>query len=74
MCRDYFGVADNVSAFEKRVLGLNLAPNDNEYTVGTIYSAICNNRFLKMPISRWAEGRALVFAKELRKVLERSES
>ena len=72
VCRDYFGVTDNVSAFEKRILGLELSTNVKEYSVGTIYSALCNNEYLKKPISKWAEGRALVLAKELVRTLEES--
>ena len=74
VCRDYFGVTDNVSAFEKRVQGLVLSDRVKKYAAGTIYSALCNNAFLKKPISRWAEGRALVLAKELKAVLEGSTS
>ena len=74
VCRDYFGVTDNVSAFEKRVQGLVLSDRVKKYVAGTIYSALCNNAFLKKPISRWAEGRALVLAKELKAVLEGSTS
>ena len=70
VCRDCFGVADNVSAFEKRILGLNLNPNDKEYSVGTIYRALCNNEFLKKPVSKWTEGRAMALAKALIAVLE----
>ena len=73
VCRDCFGVADNVSAFEKRILGLNLNPNGKEYSVGTIHSALCNNDYLKKPISKWTEGRALALAKALIEVLEGSE-
>ncbi len=73
VCRDCFGVADNVSAFEKRILGLNLNPNGKEYSVGTIYSALCNNEFLKRPVGKWTEGRALALAKALMAALENSE-
>ena len=73
VCRDCFGVADTVSAFEKRILGLNLNPNGKEYSVGTIYSALCNNEFLKKPVGKWTEGRALALAKALMAALENSE-
>ena len=70
VCRDCFGVADNVSAFEKRIMGLEFSHRVKEYSVGTIYSALCNNDHLKKPISKWAEGRALTLARELKAVLE----
>ena len=72
VCRDCFGVADNVSAFEKRILGLQLNRNVKEYTTGTIHSSLSNNAFMKKPISKWEESRALVLAKELKAVLEES--
>ena len=70
VCRDYFGVADNVSAFEKRIMGLEFGNRVKEYTKGTIHSALCNNDYLKKPISKWTEGRALALAKALKEALE----
>ena len=70
VCRDCFGMADNVSAFEKRVQGLEFRPNVKEYSVGTIHRALCNNDYLKKPINKWPEGRALALAKELIAALE----
>ena len=73
VCRDCFGVADNVSAFEKRIMRMELSPNVKEYALGTIHRALCNNDYLKKPISKWTEGRALALAKALIAVLEESE-
>ena len=73
VCRDCFGVADNVSAFEKRIMGLEFSRRVKEYSVGTIHSALCNNDYLKKPISKWTEGRALALAKALIAVFEGSE-
>ena len=70
VCRDWFGVADNVSAFEKRILGLQLNRNVKEYTTGTIHSSLSNNAFMKKPISKWEESRALVLARELKAAME----
>lgn len=72
VCRDYFGVADNVSAFEKRISELKFDRNVKEYTTGTIHSTLCNNAFMKKPVSKWEESRALVLARELKAVLEKS--
>jgi hypothetical protein len=63
-------VADNVSAFEKRISELKLNRNVKEYTNGTIHSTLCNNAFMKKPVSKWEESRALVLARELKAVLE----
>ena len=70
VCRDCFGMADNVSAFEKRIMGLEFGNRVKEYTKGTIHSALCNNDYLKKPVSKWTEGRALVLARALKEALE----
>ena len=70
VCRDYFGVADNVSAFEKRIMGLEFGNRVKECTTGTILRSLSNNDYLKKPISKWTEGRALVLAKALKEALE----
>ena len=70
VCRDCFGMTDNVSAFEKRIMGLEFGNRVKEYTKGTIHSALCNNDYLKKPVSKWTEGRALVLAKALKEALE----
>ena len=70
VCRDCFGVADCVSAFEKRIMRLELNCNVREYTEGTIHTALCNNAFMKKPVGKWEEGRALTLAKELMAMLE----
>ena len=70
VCRDYFGASDNVSVFEKRILRMKLSKSVKEYTEGTIYRALCNNDFMKKPVSKWEEGRALVLAKKLKDSLE----
>ena len=70
VCRDCFGMTDNVSAFEKRIMGLEFGNRVKEYTKGTIHSALCNNDYLKKPVSKWTEGRALVLARALKEALE----
>lgn len=70
VCRDCFGMADNVSAFEKRIMGLEFGNRVKEYTKGTIHSALCNNDYLKKPVSKWTEGRALALAKALKEALD----
>ena len=72
VCRDCFGVADCVSAFEKRIMGLAFSHRVKEYTAGTIHRALCNNDYLKKPLGKWEEGRALTLARELKAVLEES--
>jgi hypothetical protein len=70
VCRDYFGMTDNVSVFEKRIMGLAFSNRVKEYTKGTIHSALCNNDYLKKPVSKWTEGRALVLARALKEAVE----
>lgn len=54
-------------------MGLELSHRVKGYSIGTIHKALCNNDYLKKPISKWAEGRALALAKELIAALEGSE-
>ena len=70
VCRDCVGMTDNVSAFEKRIMGLEFGNRVKEYTKGTIHSALCNNDYLKKPVSKWTEGRALVLAKALKEAFD----
>ena len=72
VCRDCFGVADNVSAFEKRISELKFSKPVKEYAPNTIHVAFINNAFMKKPLSKWEESRALVLARELKAVLEKS--
>lgn len=73
VCRDYYGVPDNVSAFEKRITRLELSKIVKEYSNGTIHMALCNNDYLKKHISKWDDGRALVLAKELKSILDNNQ-
>jgi len=70
VCRDCFGVADNVSAFEKRIAGLELGKSAKECPPGTIHSAFSNNPYLKKHIDKWDEGRHLQLARKLKSALE----
>jgi hypothetical protein len=69
VCRDCFGVADNVSAFEKRIMGMKFSDRVKEYTSGTIYSSLCNNAFMRLSVNKWTSKRALTLAKELEAAL-----
>lgn len=71
VCRDYYGVADNVSAFEKRIGKLSFSKMVEAYSVGTIQKAFSNNDYMKKHIEKWEEGRALTLAHELRSFLDR---
>lgn len=70
VCREYFGVPDNVSAFEKRLQGLPYQKEVKDCPDGTIQKALGYNKFMKKPISKWKEGRELTLAKNLQSFLE----
>ena len=72
VCRDYFGMADNVSAFEKRVQSLPFSRSVETCPAGTVQKAIGNNDFMKKHIDKWEDGRALTLARELKSFLNRS--
>ncbi|MBQ8602572.1 MAG: hypothetical protein IJ413_08520 [Bacteroides sp.] len=72
VCRDYYGVPDNVSAFEKRIRILPFSKPIEAYSVGTIQKTISNNDYMKRHIDKWEEGRALTLAHELKSFLDQS--
>ena len=66
VCRDYMGIANNVSEFERRVERLDFTrSNVVVCKMGTIQKAITNNDYMRYPIQRWPEGRARVLAERL---------
>ena len=70
VCRDYFGVADNVSAFEKRVQGLKFGKVVKECPPNTIHTTFGNHSYMKKHISKWDEGRERKLAIQLKNLLE----
>ena len=72
VCRDCYGVPDNVSAFEKRIRILPFSKPIEAYSVGTIQKTISNNDYMKRCIDKWEEGRALTLAHELKSFLDQS--
>lgn len=70
VCRDYFGIAGNVSAFEKRIQTLIHSKEVEECPSGTIQKTLGNNAYMKKSIDKWEEGRALVLATRLKSFLE----
>lgn len=72
VCRDYFGVPDNMSAFEKRIHTLSFTRKVEDCPSGTIQKSLSNNEYMKKPIAKWEEGRARKLAMELKSYLEKS--
>ena len=72
VCRDCFGVPDNMSAFEKRINLLPYTKNVEDCPPGTIQKSLSNNEYMKKHISKWEDGRARVLAMELKAFLENS--
>ena len=70
VCRDYFGVTDNVSAFEKRVQELKFGKVVKECPPNTIHTTFGNHSYMKKHISKWDEGRERKLAIQLKTLLE----
>ena len=69
VCRDCFGVADNVSAFEKRVQGLKFSKVVKECPSNTIHTTFGNHSYMKKHISKWEDGRERKLAVQLKTLL-----
>lgn len=69
VCRDHFGIPDNMSEFEKFVQGLTFTKDVYKCPTGTIQKSIANNDYMRYPIHRWPEGRSVRLAAELMKSL-----
>ena len=69
VCRDHFGIPDNMSEFEKFVQGLTFTKEVYKCPTGTIQKSIANNDYMRYPIHRWPEGRSVRLAAELMKSL-----
>lgn len=70
VCRDYLGMSDNMTEFERYIKGLPFTQQlAYECPDGTIQKALGNNPYMKLPIEKWkANGgkeRALVLAQKL---------
>ena len=70
VCRDYFGMTDNVSAFEKRVQGLVFGKVVKECPPNTIHTTFGNHAYMKKHISKWDDGRERKLASQLKTLLE----
>ena len=69
VCRDCFGVADNVSAFEKRVQGLKFSKVVKGCPSNTIHTTFGNHSYMKKHISKWDDGRERKLAVQLKTLL-----
>lgn len=74
VCRDCLGMADNMTEFEHYVGTLPFAGNpDYDCPEGTVQKALCNNPYMRKPISKWRENgarqRALKLAENLMSAL-----
>ena len=70
VCRDYLGMSDHMTEFERYIKGLPYTKQlAYECPVGTIQKALGNNPYMKLPIDKWktngAKERALVLAHKL---------
>ena len=71
VCRDYMGIANNVSEFERRVAELPLRSNVYECRFRTIQKTLDTNEFMAYPVASWerhgAKERAVLLAERLMK-------
>ena len=73
VCRDYFGVSDNMREFEKRVQALSFSRPVYACPPGTIQKTISNNDFMRRTVDKWKEeGRAPKLARQLKTMLEQT--
>ena len=75
VCRDYLGMADNMTEFERYVKTLPFTQQlSYDCPEGTIQSTLKNNPYMRFPISKWQENggkeRAVLLAKNLKSALE----
>ena len=70
VCRDYLGMSDNMTEFERYIKGLPYTQQlAYECPDGTIQKALGNNPYMKLPINKWkvngGKERALVLAQKI---------
>lgn len=66
VCRDHLGLSVSVSEFERRVQSLpSIKTNVMVCHTGAVQKALTNNDYMRFPITRWPEGRALKLAQRL---------
>jgi hypothetical protein len=70
VCRDCFGLTDNVSAFEKRANDLPFSKQVKNCPTNTIHTAFGNHPYMKKHISKWEDKRALKLVMALKAALE----